>query len=470
MTGALPLLEVGALRHARALPAEGEVLVREGDLVAPDDVVAETEFLPASPYFVDLRSLLRLREWDREAGPGFVLKRPGDRVEKGEVVARRRAGLFGEAVEAESPVAGTVEWVSTARGEMMIREDARSAEEVIAVNVARRLGVWPASVPGYLQVREGQEVRAGGLLAALPSGLGIEAVYAPVAGRVERVDPGTGIVYIVRPSRVRRLQAAYGGRVVAVEPGRSLTIETDGLRVWGAFGAGRLTWGPLVAASPDAAVAGGEEPEPGWRGAVVFVPGFADAALLRRARASGARAVVSGSASASALAALWGRPPARAGDAVEPAVVLLEGFGGGAADPRVAEALTRAAGALATVDPTTQVRAGSRRPEVVVPWRPAGLDPLWARPASGEPGEEVYIVRGPHRGRRGRVLERLARSEFPSGVRAAAVRVRLLPDTGALGRPDSSPPAAGRGADADPAFAGEATVALDNAVRRVAGP
>lgn len=457
MSRALPLLEVGPFRHTRALASEGQVLVDVGESVAPGDVVAETEFLPASPYFVDLRALLRVREWDREAGPRMILKRPGDRVEAGEVVARRRAGLFGEAVEAESPVAGTVEWVSTARGEMMIREDARSAEQVVAVNVARQLDVWPSSVPGYLQCREGQEVRAGALLAALPSGLGIEAVYAPVSGRVERVDPGTGIVYIVRPSRVRRLAAAYGGRVAEVDPGRSVTIETDGVRVFGVFGAGRLSWGPLVPLAPDEAEAARDGPEPGWRGAVLAVAGRASEAFLRRARASGAAAVVAGSAGAGALAALWGRPPAYARDDIEPAVVLVEGFGAQDMEPRIARALAAAAGSLATVDPTTQVRAGSRRPEVVLHARPADAAPVFAQPATGEPGEELLVVRGAYRGRRGVAIERLPRHRFPSGLEAAAVRVRLATDGGSA-----------RGGDAASTL--DAIVALDNAVRRLTAP
>ena len=107
-TPGLRVTELAALRKERILPLKGEVLVREGDEVAPDHVVARTE-LPGNVHSVNVANSLSVTP---DEVPGKMIKREGDPVEKGEILAKSTAlfGLFKSNVAA--PVTGFVESVS----------------------------------------------------------------------------------------------------------------------------------------------------------------------------------------------------------------------------------------------------------------------------------------------------------------------------------------------------------------------
>ena len=106
------------IEKTRRLPLKGAVLVKEGDAVTPDTIVARAE-IPGIMQTVkvaeqlgvdpsELRSLLRVAI--------------GDRVEKGALLAETR-GLFGLfKAEARSPVEGTLELISEQTGHVAVRQ------------------------------------------------------------------------------------------------------------------------------------------------------------------------------------------------------------------------------------------------------------------------------------------------------------------------------------------------------------
>ncbi len=105
------------VRKMRRLPLKGQVLVQVGDEVCPDTVVARTE-LPGP--ITTLRVAERLGVEPRELGK-FLLKREGDKVQAGEVIAERKTlfGLFTSRVT--SPITGTIDFISEATGNIGIR-------------------------------------------------------------------------------------------------------------------------------------------------------------------------------------------------------------------------------------------------------------------------------------------------------------------------------------------------------------
>src|SRR5690606_19894872 len=77
-------------RARRILPIAGDVLVRQGDRVQAQDVVAQT-FMPGDITPVNMANQLAVAAGDV---PGCMLVQEGDRVEVGQPVARTK-GLFG---------------------------------------------------------------------------------------------------------------------------------------------------------------------------------------------------------------------------------------------------------------------------------------------------------------------------------------------------------------------------------------
>lgn len=102
----------------RRLPLKGQVLVEVGQRVDAGTVVARTE-LPGNVVPINLANQLSVPPADVE---GALLKPLGSAVEKGEVIAKVKA-LFGLTTQsAKAPARGTLESVSRATGQLILRE------------------------------------------------------------------------------------------------------------------------------------------------------------------------------------------------------------------------------------------------------------------------------------------------------------------------------------------------------------
>jgi len=101
----------------RILPIKGDVLVEMGQEVASQDIVAQT-FMPGDIEPVNLSNLLSMPPGD--VGE-CVLKKVGDRIEVGEVLAETK-GIFGFFKNVyKSKFSGTVETISQVTGQVILR-------------------------------------------------------------------------------------------------------------------------------------------------------------------------------------------------------------------------------------------------------------------------------------------------------------------------------------------------------------
>ncbi len=103
------ILALTNLRRARLLPAAGKVLVKQGQKVSPNDVIAETVLHPRHMVF-DVRQALGIT---RPAQLSQAIeRRVGDKVEVDDVLARS-GGLFKRVLRA--PVAGQISIIAGGR-------------------------------------------------------------------------------------------------------------------------------------------------------------------------------------------------------------------------------------------------------------------------------------------------------------------------------------------------------------------
>jgi hypothetical protein len=104
-------------RVRRLLPVPGDVIVQLGDQVDARQVVAHT-FMPGEVFPLNLAKLLSLPPADV---PECMLKKEGDTVAPGDVLARTK-GIFGRfRTEYKSTVAGTIESISSVTGQVIVR-------------------------------------------------------------------------------------------------------------------------------------------------------------------------------------------------------------------------------------------------------------------------------------------------------------------------------------------------------------
>ncbi|MEO0142315.1 MAG: hypothetical protein ABIL70_03815 [candidate division WOR-3 bacterium] len=117
-TPGLKVLEYTIVEKQRRLPLPGEVLVKEGNRVLAEQVVARTS-LPGSVQTSNVAGLLGILPEEIDE---VMLKKAGDEVKKDEVIAQSKGffGLFKSTVR--SPITGTIESISKITGQVILRE------------------------------------------------------------------------------------------------------------------------------------------------------------------------------------------------------------------------------------------------------------------------------------------------------------------------------------------------------------
>ncbi len=104
-------------RTRRILPIAGDVLVKVGQTVAAQDIVAQT-FMPGDISPINIANILSLPAADVQ---DCMLKNEGDKIEIGDPLARTK-GIFGFfKTDYKAKVAGTLESISSTTGQLIIR-------------------------------------------------------------------------------------------------------------------------------------------------------------------------------------------------------------------------------------------------------------------------------------------------------------------------------------------------------------
>ncbi|TLY20570.1 MAG: hypothetical protein E6K68_07710 [Nitrospirae bacterium] len=102
----------------RVLPLPGTVLVDAGAVVTSAAVVARAE-LPGKVHVMNLVNQLGILPEDL---PDYMVKREGDRVQQGDILAETKSFLKWFKTQVRAPITGTVETISTTTGQVILRE------------------------------------------------------------------------------------------------------------------------------------------------------------------------------------------------------------------------------------------------------------------------------------------------------------------------------------------------------------
>jgi len=151
-TPGLKVTEKVLLTKKRILPLKGEVLVKVGDKVKPDTVVART-LLPGNVEPFNVANVLGIPPEDIMY---HMLRKEGERVKQGEVIAKSKSffGLFSS--ECKSKAEGSVESISSITGQVLIRGNPIPVEikaylEGEVMEVYEREGVAVSSWGSFIQ-------------------------------------------------------------------------------------------------------------------------------------------------------------------------------------------------------------------------------------------------------------------------------------------------------------------------------
>jgi hypothetical protein len=300
------------------------------------------------------------------------------------------------------------------------------------VRASDRLGIDADELPGAMQVKEGDPVTAGHLLATTRSFFGLfkSECHAPVDGVVEIISPVTGHIGIREKPNPIEVDAYVRGRVVEVMEGEGVVVETEGALIQGIFGVGGERQGTVrvVARSPEEQLSEAQI-TPEMAGQVIVGGSNLSGTALRRASDVGVAGIVVAAIVDQDLVDFLGYDIGVAitgHENIGLTLVLTEGFGTIRMAERTFRLLQTLEGQMASINGATQIRAGVIRPEVIVP-RPAG--------AAGEAhteshdldlGTPIRIIREPYFGRLATVAELPPELlEIPTGARVRVLEAEL---------------------------------------------
>ncbi|NQV18066.1 MAG: hypothetical protein HQ534_05935 [Armatimonadetes bacterium] len=136
----------------RILPLKGKVLVKKGDKVKAEDIVAET-LLPGKVVPFNLANKLSIPP---ELVGEYVKIKEGDTLQKGQLLAQTKGffGLFKNSVK--SPLDGEVENISKITGQLLLREpripvNIKAFIDGVVVDVVEEEGVVIENKSAYIQ-------------------------------------------------------------------------------------------------------------------------------------------------------------------------------------------------------------------------------------------------------------------------------------------------------------------------------
>ena len=330
-------MTIGQIKMVRELAIPGDVMVRAGEKVETDTLVARSVRQFLRPFFLRVARELGL---EGEEIDEYLVKHVGDEVNLGDVIAKKPRRMLPPKVY-RSSVRGRIERVLR-NGTLVVREAPELAREYTTVNVAEDLGRPAWEIKPYLRVEKGQAVERGQWLAADIRHGEMKFSTSPVRGKVNRINFDFGMVVIEPLLEELQVRAWLPGKVESVSD-RGCTVTAEGISINGTWGIGGEVAGLLTLG----------DPAPGK----VVVRGFADSHTLGSLKDAGAAGLVAAGVD---MQDMVGAEPGFT-------IVVIEGFGQRRMPADIASALEAHEGELALVDGRTQLRVGVVRPKVVLP-------------------------------------------------------------------------------------------------------
>lgn len=285
--------------------------------------------------------------------------------------------------------------------------------KVYSINVANKLGITPSELRSYLLKKEGESVKKGEVVAETKSFIKFlrSSVESPITGTIESVSEITGQVLFREPPKVLSLKAYINGKVVKVEEGFGVEIETEGTFIQGIFGVGGETNGEIrvCVKAPEEELLP-EDIKETDKGKVLIGGRHCSLEAIKKAIKVGASAIVVGGIHDRDLRQLLGYDIGVAvtgNEQIGITIIVTEGFGQIKMADYTFKLLKAREGERASVSGATQIRAGVMRPEIIISNAPRNMDVKRKDETKTlmEIGDRIRIIREPYFGLIGKVLK-----------------------------------------------------------------
>ena len=302
-----------------------------------------------------------------------------------------------------------------------------SAEDIVAqtdlpgnvqmIHAANLMGTSPSSVGRFMLKKVGDPVEQEEIIAQSNGLFGLfkSEVKSPISGTIENISDVTGQVVIREPSTPVQTWGYIDGQVIEVMENEGVVIETWGTLIQGIFGIGGETVGQLqtIVSSPNQPLTP-ELIHTDHEGQILVGGSTVDRQTVEFAIDKGVKGIVCGGIDDRELYQLLGYELGVAitgSEKIGLTLIITEGFGQISMARQTFDLLLHRQGMKASLNGTTQIRAGVQRPEIVIPLEKDSNSSLDKDrviiPSALDVGTQVRLIRSPYFGQLGEVTKLL---------------------------------------------------------------
>ena len=302
-----------------------------------------------------------------------------------------------------------------------------SAEDIVAqtdlpgnvqmIHAANLMGTSPSSVGRFMLKKVGDPVEQEEIIAQSNGLFGLfkSEVKSPISGTIENISDVTGQVVIREPSTPVQTWGYIDGQVIEVMENEGVVIETWGTLIQGIFGIGGETVGQLqtIVSSPNQPLTP-ELIQTDHEGQILVGGSTVDRQTVEFAIDKGVKGIVCGGIDDRELYQLLGYELGVAitgSENIGLTLMITEGFGQISMARQTFDLLLHRQGMKASLNGTTQIRAGVQRPEIVIPLEKDSNSSLDKDrviiPSALDVGTQVRLIRSPYFGQLGEVTKLL---------------------------------------------------------------
>jgi len=302
------------------------------------------------------------------------------------------------------------------------------------IKVASILSIGPSDIFDSLKVKIGEKVKKGDLIAQTEGIFGFfkSEVFSPIDGSIESISDVTGQLILREKPIPVEVDAYMSGIVKNIIPDEGVTIQTNAAFIQGIFGIGGEARGDIkVLVKNREEELSSELINETHQGKIIVGGSFISLNTFKKAMSLKVAGVVVGGFNYYDLEEILGYTLGVAitgSEEIETSLIVTEGYGNIKMSKRTFDLLSDYNKKFASINGATQIRAGVIRPEIVIPLKEKNLkkDPLSSTSQGIQKGSLVRVIRAPHFGSMGKVVElppELQKMESETMVRVAIIKI-----------------------------------------------
>ena len=302
------------------------------------------------------------------------------------------------------------------------------------LKVSNILNIDPKDVVEALQVKEGQEVKKGDIIAETSGIFGMfkSSVESPVDGTIESISQSTGRVVVREAPIPVEVDAYVSGVVDEVVENEGIVLKSNAAFIQGIFGiAGEKRGDLLLVSSGPGEELTADQITADMKGKILIGGSFLSLDAYKKALSVQVAGIVVGGFNYYDLKAVLGYNLGVAITGTEKlntALIVTEGYGSIPMSEATFSLLKENDGKAASINGATQIRAGVIRPEIVIPIDTGNTDNDSSSkiPEGIQEGSTVRVIRSPNFGKIGKVISlpaELNKMESETMVRVAEINI-----------------------------------------------